>query len=48
VVTFALEGEADPLVKALARYHVVALDSREADLDDIFLELYREGPRAAA
>jgi ABC-2 type transport system ATP-binding protein len=48
VVTFALEGEADPLVKALARYHVVALDSREADLDDIFLELYRDGPRAAA
>jgi hypothetical protein len=42
VVVFALEGEADVLVKAIARYHVVAVDSREADLEDIFLGLYRE------
>jgi hypothetical protein len=29
------------LIKALGRYHVVALDSHEADLEDIFLSLYR-------
>ena len=39
-VHFALEGEIDPLVKALARYHVVALESREADLEDVFLALF--------
>jgi ABC-2 type transport system ATP-binding protein len=48
-ILFALEGEADPLVKALARYRVLAIDSHEADLDDIFLSLYgsQEEPRAA-
>jgi ABC-2 type transport system ATP-binding protein len=47
VVLFALEGEVDPLLKALAQYRVVALDSHEADLEDIFLNLYRdEGHRA--
>jgi ABC-2 type transport system ATP-binding protein len=40
-VLFALEGPADPLVKALARHHVLALDIHEADLEDIFLTLYR-------
>ena len=42
-VLFALEGPADPLVKALARFEVLALDSHEADLEDVFLSLYREG-----
>ena len=42
-VLFALEGPADPLVKALARYEVLALDSHEADLEDFFLTLYRTG-----
>jgi ABC-2 type transport system ATP-binding protein len=42
VVVFALEGEADALVKALGAFHVRALDSREADLEDIFLDLYRD------
>ncbi|MGZ4410310.1 MAG: ABC transporter ATP-binding protein [Gaiellaceae bacterium] len=41
IVLFALEGEADPLLKALARHRVVALDSHEADLEDVFLSLYR-------
>lgn len=41
VVRFALEGEIDPLVKALARFHVKTLDVHEADLEDIFLALYR-------
>jgi ABC-2 type transport system ATP-binding protein len=40
-ISFALEGEADALVKALARHRVVALDSREAGLEDVFLSLYR-------
>jgi ABC-2 type transport system ATP-binding protein len=40
-VLFSLHGEADALIKALAQYHVVAVDSREADLEDIFLSLYR-------
>jgi ABC-2 type transport system ATP-binding protein len=41
-VLFALEGDADALVKSLARQHVLALDIHEADLEDIFLSLYRE------
>jgi ABC-2 type transport system ATP-binding protein len=47
VVVLALEGSADPLIKALARYEVLALDSHEADLEDFFLALYREGPAGA-
>ena len=43
VVLLALEGPADPLIKALARYEVLALDSHEADLEDFFLALYRNG-----
>ena len=47
VVRFALEGEIDALLKALARFHVKALDVREADLEDVFLARYRgEGPDA--
>lgn len=41
VVRFALEGEIDRLLKAIARYHVKALDVREADLEDVFLGRYR-------
>jgi ABC-2 type transport system ATP-binding protein len=40
-VLFALQGEADPLIKALGRFHVLALDSHEADLEDIFIDLFR-------
>jgi ABC-2 type transport system ATP-binding protein len=47
VVLFALRGEIDPLLKALARYRVVALDSHEADLEDVFLSLYRSDGRDA-
>ena len=39
-VSFTLEGPVDPLVKALAGYEVVGLDSHEADLEDVFLSLY--------
>ena len=48
VVRFALEGEIDPLVKALARFPVKALDVHEADLEDIFMALYRGGEPDAA
>jgi ABC-2 type transport system ATP-binding protein len=41
VVLFAVEGEVDPLLKAISRFRVVALDSHEADLEDVFLNLYR-------
>jgi ABC-2 type transport system ATP-binding protein len=41
VVRLTLEGSADPLVKALARFEVETLDSHEADLEDVFLEQYR-------
>jgi len=47
VVLLALEGSADPLIKALARYEVLALDSHEADLEDFFLALYRKGASCA-
>ena len=45
-VLFALDGPADPLIKALAAHEVLALDSHEADLEDVFLALYRGGPDA--
>jgi ABC-2 type transport system ATP-binding protein len=48
VVVLALEGAADPLIKTLARYEVLALDSHEADLEDFFLTLYREGSASAS
>jgi ABC-2 type transport system ATP-binding protein len=41
-VVFGLAGEADALVKALAAHRVVSLESREADLEDVFLALYQE------
>jgi hypothetical protein len=34
-------------VKALAAHHVLSLESREADLEDVFLSLYRSEPRAS-
>lgn len=45
VVLMALEGSADALVKRLAGFEVLAIDSHEADLEDVFLGLY--GPEAA-
>ena len=47
-VLFALQGEIDPLLKALARFRVFSLDSHEADLEDVFLSLYRGEARDAA
>ena len=45
-IHFALDGEVDPLLKAIARRHVVAIESREADLEDVFLSLFRDGTDA--
>jgi ABC-2 type transport system ATP-binding protein len=45
-ITFAVEGEPDALVKALAAHHVTALESREADLEDVFLSFYGGGDAA--
>ena len=39
-VTLVLDGSADAVVKEAARYEVLALTSREPDLEDIFLQLY--------
>jgi ABC-2 type transport system ATP-binding protein len=47
-ILFAVDGEADALIKALGRFHVVSVDSHEADLEDIFLSLYRSEVRDAA
>ncbi len=47
-VLLALQGEIDPLLKALARFRVLSLDSHEADLEDVFLSLYRGEARDAA
>jgi ABC-2 type transport system ATP-binding protein len=43
VVSLRLEGSIDPLVKLLANYEVRALDIHEADLEDMFRQLYTEG-----
>jgi ABC-2 type transport system ATP-binding protein len=47
-VAFTLEGSVDPLVKALARFEVLALDSHEADLEDVFLGLYGKAGQGAS
>ncbi len=41
VVLMALEGPVDALIKRLAAFEVVGIDSHEADLEDVFLGLYR-------
>ncbi|HEX6854598.1 MAG TPA: ABC transporter ATP-binding protein [Streptosporangiaceae bacterium] len=37
-----MQGEVDPLIKVLSRYHVTDLNSHEADLEETFLALYGE------
>lgn len=46
VVSFALTGPVDPLIKALADHTVLALHIHEADLEEVFLDLYRGDHRA--
>ena len=46
VLRCAMQGVVDPLIKALGRYHVVDLNSHEADLEETFLALYgQEEPK---
>lgn len=41
-----MQGVVDPLIKELSRYHVVDLNSHEADLEETFLALYgQEEPK---
>jgi ABC-2 type transport system ATP-binding protein len=40
VLRCTMQGAVDPLIKTLSRYHVVDLNSREADLEETFLALY--------
>jgi ABC-2 type transport system ATP-binding protein len=48
MVVFHVHGEIDAFVKTLAQHRVVALNSHEADLEDVFLSLYRDEDRVAA
>lgn len=48
VVLMSLDGAADALVKRLARFEVLRIDSHEADLEDVFLGLYGAGGAGAA
>jgi beta-exotoxin I transport system ATP-binding protein len=45
VLRCSMQGVVDPLVKALGRYTVVDLNSRETDLEETFLALYGEEGR---
>jgi len=45
VLRCAMQGAVDPLVKALGRYTVTDLNSREADLEETFLALYGQEDR---
>ena len=46
-VRIAIQGPADPVVKAAARFPVVSLTSYEPSLEDIFLRYYEADGRAA-
>jgi ABC-2 type transport system ATP-binding protein len=46
IVHSTIEGDVDPLVKALARFHVTELLIEEPDLEESVLRLY--GPSRAA
>lgn len=40
VLHCTMQGVVDPLIKTLGRFHVIDLNSREADLEETFLALY--------
>ena len=42
-IQLTVEGPVDPVIKAAARHEVIRIVSREADLEEVFLELYGEG-----
>jgi ABC-2 type transport system ATP-binding protein len=43
VATVRVEGSMDPLVKALAGYETLLIRTHDTPLDEIFLQLYRDG-----
>ena len=45
VLRCSMQGTVDPLIKALSRYQVISLNSREADLEETFLALYGQEPQ---
>jgi ABC-2 type transport system ATP-binding protein len=45
---FTVEGSIDPLIKAIAQHEVEHLESREADLEEIFFAYYRGESEDAA
>jgi ABC-2 type transport system ATP-binding protein len=45
-VRIEMEGGADPVIKAAARYNVVSLTSYEPSLEDIFMRYYEGGEEA--
>ena len=47
-VTLAVTGEIGPLLKVIASHDPVGLTSRPADLDELFLDFYRESPAEGA
>jgi beta-exotoxin I transport system ATP-binding protein len=48
LLTCIVDGDVDPLVKAVAAYHVVSFTSASADLEDVFLGYYVRGDQDAA
>ena len=46
-VRLAIQGSADAVIKAAARYPVVSLTSYEPSLEDIFLRYYERDGQAA-
>jgi ABC-2 type transport system ATP-binding protein len=43
VATVRIEGSMDPLVKAVAEYEVLLIRTHDTPLEEIFLQLYRDG-----
>lgn len=44
-VTCRLHGDPQPLLQAALRYHLVRLQAKDRDLEDLFLDVYRDGAR---
>ena len=42
-LSFKYAGELDPVVKALARHHVIDMEASHPTLEEVFLTYYREG-----
>jgi ABC-2 type transport system ATP-binding protein len=47
IMRCSITGQMDPLIKAIAAYEVVNLETREQSLEDIFLAFYGNGGASA-